>query len=305
MELSWLMRVRIAAAALVGICLIGICAWPLAKPSDFYDVISLSAKDMGAVGAAVLVGLAFIAGATAYFVSWPYGREIGILAVPAGLAVWAVRCGNIGSLMQTSHDFSQRQAFLAGFRWEPFFWLAVVAAGFMGVLTSRRISGVRAAACADKKLNRKPNIYLLILAAIAGSVLVAQFCIGVLAKDIQMSDGRMGMVVVQPVIGQIVFAVLVSFGAAGFVCKLFLNVSYIWSAIASAVVSVLVNIFYLQTKTDLLRDIAGRLPAVVFPNAILAILPVQMVAFGTLGAIAGYWIAVRYEYWREHGDQYV
>jgi len=25
-----------------------------------------------------------------------------------------------------------------------------------------------------------------------------------------------------------------------------------------------------------------------------------MVAFGTIGSIAGYWMAIRYDYWRKH-----
>jgi hypothetical protein len=37
-----------------------------------------------------------------------------------------------------------------------------------------------------------------------------------------------------------------------------------------------------------------------FSNAAISILPVQMVAFGTLGSITGYWLAVRYKYRREH-----
>jgi hypothetical protein len=27
---------------------------------------------------------------------------------------------------------------------------------------------------------------------------------------------------------------------------------------------------------------------------------VQMVAFGALGSVAGYWMAIRFDYWRKH-----
>jgi hypothetical protein len=41
-------------------------------------------------------------------------------------------------------------------------------------------------------------------------------------------------------------------------------------------------------------------PAIFFSNTIIAVLPVQMIAFGALGSVAGYWMAFRYDYWRKH-----
>jgi len=72
-----------------------------------------------------------------YFLSWPYGREIGILAVPAGLSLWAVKTGSIASLIQMNPTVNQRQAIFAAFKWEGLFWLALVAVGFVGVLTAQ------------------------------------------------------------------------------------------------------------------------------------------------------------------------
>jgi hypothetical protein len=47
-------------------------------------------------------------------------------------------------------------------------------------------------------------------------------------------------------------------------------------------------------------DLVQNWPAAFFPNSVISILPIQMVAFGTLGSVAGYWMAIRYEYWRKH-----
>ncbi len=89
MELSWLMRLRIAAAAAAGIILIGLLAWPMAAPHEPFGIVSMAAISLK--NRAVLISLAFVTGLLAYFLSWPYGREIGIIAVPSGLALWAVR----------------------------------------------------------------------------------------------------------------------------------------------------------------------------------------------------------------------
>jgi hypothetical protein len=102
--------------------------------------------------------------------------------------------------------------------------------------------------------------------------------------------------VAQPAIGQVVFAVLVSFGLAAFAVKKYLNVSYIWPTIASA----LVTAFAVSAYGRQVQHLAQQWPATFFSNSVVSILPVQMVAFGTLGSIAGYWMAVRFDYWRKH-----
>lgn len=294
MELSWLMKLRIAAAVATGVVLIGIAAWPLAKPPEPFGAVSVPAFG----GAITLVVLAFLAGFIGYFISWPHGREIGILAVPSGLAIWAVRCGNMADLMRVNPTLAQRQAVFAALKWEPIFWLAIVAAGFGGVLLGQKIRSRPEPGENEEKSNSELSIYLNPIIALVGSVLIAQFCLRIFAQDVRIFDPRLGSVMAQPAVGQIVFAVLVSFGIAAFIFKRFLNVSYIWPIAASAFVTGFAITAYL--KQDILQHLVGQHPAAFFCNAVTSVLPVQMVAFGTLGSIAGYWLAVRYNHWRKH-----
>jgi hypothetical protein len=289
MELSWPMKLRIAAAAAIGVLLIGILAWPFAEP--FSEVAA-----MGSRGAVVLVGLAFISGFIGYFVSWPFGREIGILAVPSGLAIWAVRSGSMAGLMQLNPTATQRQALTASLRLEPFFWLVVVAAGFAGVLLGREICSSKNLKQTQEKSKLGPGKYLNAILALVCSGFVAQFCIRIVAQDVRVLDSNLGSVVAQPAVGQVVFAVLVSFGCAAFVAKKFFNVSYIWPSIASAFVTAFMATVYAREVPYLVQN----WPAAFFSNSVISVLPVQMVTFGTLGSIAGYWMAIRYEYWRKH-----
>ncbi|MHC4556403.1 MAG: hypothetical protein ACYTFW_12745 [Planctomycetota bacterium] len=294
MELSWLMKLRIAAAAATGVVLIGILVWPIATPSELVGVVRADTISVGS--RATLVILALLAGFIAYFVSWPYGREIGILAVPSGLSIWALRSGSMATLMQLKPTIAQRQAFLSTLKWEPIFWLVIVTAGFLGVLLGQKIRPSLNLKETQEKANSKSGKYLNAIIALVGSGLIAQFCIRIFAQDIRMFDNKLGSVVAQPAVGQIVFAVLVSFGLAAFVVKKFLDASYIWPAIAGA----LVTAFAISTYVGQLPYLVQRWPAAFFSNAIVSILPVQMVAFGTLGSIAGYWMAIRYRYWRKH-----
>jgi len=296
MELSWLMRLRIAAAVATGVVLIGILAWPLAASPEPFGAVRAGAISLG--GRVILVILALLAGFIAYFLSWPYGREIGILAAPSGLAIWAVRSGSMTGLMQLHPTVAQRQALLTTLKWEPIFWLVIVAAGFAGVLLGQRIQSNLKPDETQEKSNSQPGKYLNAIIALVGSGLIAQFCLKIFAQDVTISDNRLGSVMAQPSVGQIVFAVLVSFGLVAFVVKKFLDASYIWPIISSALVTTFAISTYV--KQDVLQHLVQHQPAAFFSNAVISILPVQMVAFGTLGSIAGYWLAVRYNYWRTH-----
>jgi hypothetical protein len=297
-ELSFLTKLRITAVIAAGALLIGILAWPLAKPADPFGVVSLVAGNITCSSAITLVPLAFVTGLLAFFISWPYGQRIGVLAVPSGLAVWAIRSGNVAELMRQNYSVAARHLLFASLKWESFYWLALVAAGFLGVLLAQKITRQKTEKPADEKHNSRLSIYLNGILALAISVVFAKLCLAILAQDVHLPDDKLGSVVVQLIIGQIVFAVLVSFGLVAFAVKKFLNADYIWPTIATALLHPVIISIYL--RPDLLQYLSQRWPAVIFSNPLASILPVQMVAFGALGSIAGYWLAVRYDYCRKH-----
>ncbi len=289
MELSWTMKLRIAAAATVGVILIGILAWSLATPSQTTDAVSLG-------GGVTVVLLALLTGLIAYFVSWPHGREIGILAVPFGLTIWAVRSGTVAALLQLNPTDAERQSLFASLRWQSFFWLAVVAAGFVGPLLCHKILSRKKDAPRQQNPKFNPIKHLSVIAATAAAAVIAQFCIKMFAQDIRLSDDTFGSVVAQPAIGQIGFAVLMSYGLAAFAVRKLLGVGYVWSIIATAIVTVYSISIYVNQS----QYLSQQWPAIFFVNAVSAVLPIQMVAFGTLGSIAGYWMTARFDHWRKY-----
>src|SRR3972149_6448957 len=84
-ELSFLMKLRIAAAAAVGVVVIGIWAWPLAAPSDPFGAVKLG--NLGSSGVVILAALAFVVGLFCYFLCWPHGRDRQNSNLPSELAV--------------------------------------------------------------------------------------------------------------------------------------------------------------------------------------------------------------------------
>lgn len=304
MELSWPMKLRIAAAMGAGVILLGVLGWPLAAPADPLGVVSVLSGSISSTDAMGLLALAFLAGLAAYFLAWPYGREIGVLAAPAGLAVFALYAGSMTVVMQLNPTLAQRQAVFTTLKWEPIFWLAIVFAGYGGVLLGQRIRskpelvGTSASvpfetsqAGGQKNSNSRANIYINAAITLIGTVLMAQFLIALLAHDVRTSDNKF---LAQPAVGQIAFAVVVSFGLAAFVFKQILSVSHIWPAIASALITAFAIATYV--RQGMLQYLVGHQSGAFFCHAVVSILPVQMVAFGTLGSIAGYWLAVRYDF---------
>lgn len=292
MELPWPMKLRIAAVAALGVLLLGIWAWPIAAPIDPFGPVRAANVSLG--GAISLVLLAISTSLIAYFISWPFGREIAVFAVPCGLSIWAFRSGSMSHLMKLYPTLHDRQVFFTALKWEPFFWLFIVFVGFAGVFLAKKFLSKPEIQEPPANSNHKPNIYLNAIIALVISVVLVQVCISILARGAILNDRRFGSLVAQPTIGQIFFAVSISFGIAGFIVKKFLNASYLWPIIAI----ILVTFFNVSTyaKNEVLQYFIERYPTTFFSQTALSILPVQMVAFGSLGSIIGWWLAASSNY---------
>jgi hypothetical protein len=293
MELTSINKLRIVAVAALGIIVLGLLAWPLAAPAD--PLSPVRAGNISPSGTLALLTLAFGVGFVGYFLAWPHGREIGILAVPFGLTVWAGRGGPMRALMQTYPQPSEREALASSLRFEPVYWLLVVAAGFAGVLLAQYLRAPSRPPTDEEPTGDRTGTYLTAVIALAGTVLISNFLLGVFAQDVATSRN---IAPAQPPVGQILFAVVAAFAVAAFLVKKFADLSYLWPALASVFVIGFAQVFY--DGPQVLQQFAETRPATSFPHSTLAILPVQLVALGTLGSVLGYWLAVRYDWWRKH-----
>jgi hypothetical protein len=292
------MRLRIAAVIAVGAVIIGYFAWPLAQPQDPFGVVSFIAGNMTRDSTLKLAALAVFCSLLAFFVSWPYGKYLAILAIPSGLAVWALRSGDMAELMRQNPTAAERLRLFSQIKWEPFSWLAIVALGFLVAHVCQKFLSQNSSSGAESKSLPPKSYYITFAIALGISVLLAKLLLLVFAQDIKTTDDKIGVVILQVTTAQTVFAILVSFGIVAFIVKKFLDVSYICPIVAAALVHPAVIAVYL--KPEVMQRLVERWPAVFYPNAIASILPIQMVAFGALGSIAGYWLAVRYNFWRTH-----
>ena len=295
MELSWIDKLRVALVGALGLLAIGIVAWPIAAPNDPLGPVRVS--EMEPLSILALVPLAFGLGLVSYFLTWPHGREIGILTVPFGLTVWAVRSGPMRVLTQGHPLPAEREALLASLRFESAYWLLVVAAGFIGVLVAQylRPAGSARPTIAKARAYLKTDVILTVAMSIMVTVLMTQFLLGAFAQNLPTIVKSSYF---QPAAAQIVFAGIAAFLAAAFVVKKFFGLSYVWPTVASILVIPFAQVAY--CRGDTIQRFAETEPATAFPHATLAILPMQLVALAAIGSVIGYWLAVQYDYWRTH-----
>jgi len=296
-DLSWLSKIRLALALAIGVMLVGLLPWERIQPT--YNGVfafftgSISLSDLMLCGL-----LALAAGFVASAVCTPLGMQMGILAVPAGMTFWSLKSSAISTLFQAVPAASSRLAVYYALRYEGFIWLTFALLGVIGAYAADKLFRRNTLDLPDRfeaMVRLQPIARITV--TVIGTVIAATYLLNILASDISYHDQKAGFVVGQPANLQIAFGVIIAFMACGFCGKLFLGAGYIWPAIGTALVSTFSIITYAKLST--LEYMAGSWSAVFFTKTVLAILPVQMVAFGFIGSVWGYWLAVRYRYWRE------
>ena len=289
---SFLTRVRAGLVMGIGVILLGVIAWPMLKPALPLAGVTLYEGDISILDAVVCIGLAFLSGLVSYFVATPYGRQLAPLAAPSGMAYIAFRSGDMLSLINVNNTLQERIDLYAALKWEGFFFIAIIAAGYLGVLTALKLTGKKPVLTDMTKTHKYTfNKALSGTVAVIATVIIAQFVIGILAQDVRQQDQTLGSVVGNVHVGQIAFAVMVAFGVAAFATQYFLGTSYVLVTLTS----VLVTFYSLKVyaKPDLLEYMTLNWPTAFFPRAICAVLPIQMITFAAIGAMAGYFSAIK------------
>lgn len=297
MELTVVMRLRIVITMAAGIGILAFLAFPLIAPPTPLDAITFYTGNITPVSAALYIAIAYIAGMVAHLVSYPHGRHLAPLAIPAGLAACTFRSGTMTSLLQQHNTLTARKEVYALLQWEGFFWLAVVAAGFLGVKTlSKYINSSTVPNFPHPDSKASDNKYLSHGIAVVASVIFAVFVIGFLAQDVRIFDAQLGSITGQPSRGQVAFAVIIAFALSGFISKYYLNVHYLLPTLSAAFLILYCTRVY--ASPSIVQHMSNSYPAAFFARSISAILPIQMICFAAIGSIAGYWIAIKTAYSR-------
>jgi hypothetical protein len=300
-NVNWLLRVRIIAAMSTGALIVAAAGYPLVKPEDPLGAISLFTGEISIFHGAILILLGFLAGVAGTLICYPFGRFLGPLSAPAGVATLAVTSGNLSQILLTNDTFQQRNAMYSSLRWELLFWLGICAAGYLGVLLTTRILGAKTIIAEQSvKIEKKANYWTNCGIAAVAAAAIVYFTIGIFAQDIPQFDENLGTVVGHPGHRQIVFGVFVSVALAGFVAKHLLKVHYIPVILGAA--AIYIGTYTKFIGSDTLAYMVKTWPVYFFTNSIYAILPIQFAPFSVLGAITGFWISIFLNHKPKHAE---
>jgi hypothetical protein len=289
-NVEWHLRVRILLSLGLGALFVGAFGWPLVKPVDPMGPVTVLTGEISVPDGIVLILFGFIAGAVGTLVTYPLGSALGPFAAPAGAAVLAVAGGSMRNLLLYNQDAESRSLLYASLRWELLLWLAVCAAGLAGAFMVSRF--VKTRLIIPGRLKKPSSVTLIngLIAAIASGAVV-YFTIGFFAQDLRQLDPQLGTVIGLPGNGQIAFGVFVSIGLSAFLVKYFAKQDYYWTIIGAAALYFLM--YARLSGSETLGYLTKNWPIDYLPHAIYGITPLQFASWGVLGALTGYWIAVR------------
>ncbi len=291
-NVQWQTRIRAIAAIGIGIVLLGMTGWNRIAPTDLSSAVSFLDGSISLMDMLVVCLLAFFSGLLAYLAAWPNGLAVAPLAAPAGLAYWSMQTADMRTVLLYNPTAVQRNQVFSSLATEGVFWLLPVAAGLAGVLAGGLLFNKNKQAISEilpKDAFSGQKLVKFVIAAVA-SILIAQIVITILAQDVKQDDLKLGQVVGQTGPRQIAFAVFVAFLAAGYVAYYFAETPFFIPTLCAALVLFLAMKY--AVKPDVLNQMVTAWPAAYFPKSICCILPIQMVAFGSLGAFTGFRVAI-------------
>ena len=101
-------KIRILIVLGVSGVLFGVWGWSLVRPSDAGDglTVVLNEKPFRVIITALFIGL--IGALVGTLIGKPYGRQLGMLAIPAGLSVWSIQSGNMERLLMNYPEAAAR-----------------------------------------------------------------------------------------------------------------------------------------------------------------------------------------------------
>ena len=292
--ISFMDRIRFAISLTVGIVVLGFLGYSLLKNPMPLTGITFYQGGITIVEIAICIALAFAASIIAYFAAYPSGATMAPLAAPAGLAYIVFRSGNMLSLININSSADQRQLLYSALKFEGFYFLLIILAGLLGVVVAMRITGKKLQLTTPRNLHKfKFNKALAILISVVAAAVISQFVIGILAQNVRYRDLELGGTVIGQVdTGQIAFAVITAFALAAFAIEYLLGVNYLAATFAASLLTFYSLKFY--ANPAVLEHMAKNWPAAFYNRAICSILPIQMITFGAIGSIAGYFGAVKF-----------
>ncbi len=289
-DISALIKIKVTLAVSIATATIGFIGWLLISPSSQQESISLVFETLSFSNILLFALIVFL---TAVFLSLTFGnnsQEFAFCGVAFALSVCAVRGGLLTVNLGYIGDVGEIHKIYQSLAWEGFAWLGIVLVAFAGSHINIGVSSLRKLWLQADKKNIVIGFVVSVVIGVLGTNLLTLGARVVVDSDVFS-------VVRQAYTGQICFGVLVSFCGGAYLCRHFLRVHYIVPTIASGLVVFITMSF--ASSTSNLEYLSTNLPSSFLLKPSAGVLPIQMVAFGSLGSIIGYWLSYSHQEWQK------
>jgi len=305
MHMSLWLKIRITLILAAGVVLFAIGGWPYIKPAYPGGALTIILHQQPGTVVLTLVILTGLATGLAIVIGWGYAGELGILAVPAGLAALGLMTGSMNELFVRWYDLSARSGLFYRMMADTVIWSAAIfLAYFLTMLAAGRAkkesSGEpdRATSIGAAKARRRSKKEVKILnspvfrqvASVVLACLIALILLRLLGQSGRAWTNNREPVYTATVLrsGQVVFATFAAFWLATLAGHQLFNGSLVVFLLGPPIVAIM---GYLMAAMQPLSDVAPVF--VPFSAASGTILPLQYIGFGSLAVIAGYWHSVK------------
>lgn len=239
--------------------------------------------------------LAFAAAVFGALMDKTHYREFALTAVASGFTAWAMKTGLIDHLLMSHNVSSERATLFYRLILDSFLWLAIGAGGYLGAVVLARITKWAAPIVDPGESNsshhlentHSPKTKVL---AFGFVFLVSLILLKLLVRSNPAALGGVDSIAAGrgPNIGQIVFVVFISFYIASAIAAGFWLTMPV--SILLAVPPVIAAVSYLLASQFIVaQSLLDQSSLFVNPSVIFSIiLPIQFIAIGSLGVLAGY-----------------
>ncbi|AQQ08716.1 hypothetical protein L21SP3_00505 [Sedimentisphaera cyanobacteriorum] len=288
-ELKVVNKLRMILVCITGMVAIGMLLWPVAAGSSKFDAICFIGGTLTFQNSILLIAASFLAGMAGCALGWASSPMYGSLAALTGFGLWGLRTGQLSSLLMYSSTAQQQAQVYTSFRWEIFFWLAVVIAAHYGSFLTAKLFGSQRLHTPQPEVmfnwTEKAFIVPLAVCSIAGYIISRYLVLGIM-----LPVENFGIVHHQPLPQQIAFGLIAGFGIAAFLVR-----KHFKSSVEILYLSVAVAAFFtyvLLAKDSTLETVNKFLPPSYFSSPMTAVLPMQFIIYGCLGVWGGWFTSI-------------
>lgn len=292
-----LFKIRLFAFVIITALLFKL-GWAWVAPVEADAVFTLVRYSDPGLIVLVAVALTVVSSVLGALIGKVAAVPFGALAAPVGLCTWVLHSKGLDRLLLEYHDNAQRSDLFRGFLGEVVLWSGLVLLSYFIPMWISKMKHTDPGLPGEKETKKtedkteKSSLFNTI-SGVGLVCLVSFLLLKVLTQSTKTLAGESPAITVitAPKIGQVLFAIYVSFFIGAWCVKHLFHVPT-WSLLVGPAIVAFAS-YWLAAQIILPQTIIEQAPAFVKPSVNFAMaLPLQMIAVGSLAILIAHWPAL-------------